>query len=92
MTDNMITFTGKFLIRRSRTDDGKQILLIAGSAFPDCSVEEFDDRDEMWGAKLMVIDSVRFVNTKNMMFSPEDFLENSSGEASTQNWTRKGNQ
>lgn len=91
MSDDMITLTGKFLIRRSMTTDGKPILVIAGSAFPDCPIEEFDKRDEMWGAKLLVVESARFVNTNELSFSPEDFLENESEEASKKNWTRKGN-
>lgn len=89
MSDRMITLTGKFLIRRSTTSDGKPILVIAGSAFPDCQIEEFDTRDEMWGAKLLVVESARFVNSNKLSFSPEDFLENQSGEASKKNWTRK---
>ena len=72
----MNTFTGKMLVRRSRDDSGRPVVILCGLFIPNVPADEFDDRDEVWAVKLGVLDCVRRVNTSGIHFSPEDFLEN----------------
>jgi hypothetical protein len=85
----MTEFKGKLLIRRATTPEGKQVLVIAGVVEPTTPIEEFDGRDEMWAAHLLVMDSIKFVNEKNQHFSPEDFLENANDVQNKDKWSRK---
>ena len=83
-------FKGKMLVRRQETREGKPVLILCGVFMPDVDINEFDDRDEMWGVELEVVESVRMVNSKNIPIgSPEDFLENRDNCQSPKSWERK---
>jgi hypothetical protein len=73
----MKTFTGKFLIRRSKLKDGKEVFIVSGIAFPkNFSIEEISNRDEVWCAELGVLDSIEYENINSIGFhgGPEEFL------------------
>lgn len=84
----MVEFKGKLLIRRATTTDGKSVLVVTGVVEPNCPIDKFDPKDEMWAAHLLVLDSVRFVNEAGHHFSPEDFIENVNGIQDAGKWTR----
>lgn len=83
----MIEFKGKLLLRRSKTESGKPVLIICGVVEPNVPVEKFDDRDEMWAVHLLALDHVEFLNTSQHQFSPEDFLENVDDIQNKTKWT-----
>lgn len=77
---------GKCLVRSAKNKAGKRVVIVSGVFEMD---GEADDRDEMWAVRLLVDESKRFVNTKNHVFSPEDFLENVDNIQHKSNWTPK---
>ena len=90
----METFVGKFLIRRSKTKDGKEVFVVCGAALPDFPISEISDRDEVWCARLMAVDIQKYVRkcpeSNGYRGSPEDWLEhpdNLTGEFSE--WKKK---
>lgn len=82
----MESFKGKFLVRKSRLADGKSCLILCGSFFPLASLDNFDDRDEMWVGNLYIDPYKKFINYTNHNFSPEDFLENNREGCQELHW------
>ena len=74
----METFLGKFLVRRAKTTDGKEVFILCGSALPDFPIEDISNRDEVWCARLMAGDIQKYVRkcpeSNGYPHSPEDWL------------------
>lgn len=87
----MERFKGKFLIRKSKLQDGKPFLVICGCAFPATSLNSFDDKDEMWVGGFFIDPYKRFVNHTNHNFTPEDFLENAKEGCQELHWWKEKN-
>ncbi len=70
---------GKFLVRRSTTHDGKEVLILCGSFLPvNFKVTDVSNADEMWVANITVEDGgTKFIDCQNGRDggSPEEFLE-----------------
>ncbi len=86
-----VKLLGRCLIRRAKMTNGQEVLLLCGAFLPQGTpVDSFDDRDEMWITEFELSDkSIRFINTQNHQFSPEDFLENVNDIQKSEMWTHK---
>jgi len=83
---------GKCLVRRSMIESTNEpCIIVCGSFLPiyGTSIENFNDRDEMWGLEFEVKHSVKFINSDFLQFSPEDFLENLKDIQNPKRWTKK---
>jgi hypothetical protein len=79
---------GKYLVRRSKTDDGKDVVILTGVFQPqNFSIDEIDG-DEMWVTNITVqTGGLRFTKPTRLSVSPEDFI---SGEGqSISEWKHK---
>jgi hypothetical protein len=63
---------GKCLVRKSKTTDGKDVIMLCGSFFPKTEIEITDD--EMWVCDIIVSGGIRFSEPNDYSLSPEDFL------------------
>ena len=80
---------GKLLVRRSNVN-GKPVLVIVGIMTPSEPIENYSDRDEMWGVELGVLDVKKLEGTGNgLPFSPEDFLEGQGQDLRSGFWRDK---
>jgi hypothetical protein len=82
------TLIGKYLVRKSKTEEGDEAIIITGVFQPqNFSMDEIDG-DEMWVSNLTVLSGgLRFTKPTRLTISPEDFL---SGEGqSISEWKHK---
>ncbi len=70
-----IILRGKFLIRRAKTKNGKECLVVTGIAIPNIPLDNIDPNDEMWATNMVVSGGRRYFGKDVGSFSPEDFLE-----------------
>lgn len=84
----MTTIAGKFLMRKASGTNGKKYLTVTGVCELPSDLE-VDDGDEMWAVKFMELESIKFTNPQQHVFSPEDFLANDCGIQDPRNWRRK---
>lgn len=77
-------FKGKALIRRSG-----EWVIICGVFIPSEQLENYDDRDELWAVEILVSQAKKFVNAKELTFSPEDFLSNTGDCQDINRWQEK---
>lgn len=69
---------GKFLVRRSTTNNGTPCLTIVGMFFPEFDINSVEESDEMWVSEITVHSGgARFYDNKEKSapYSPEEFLE-----------------
>jgi len=78
---------GKMLVRKAKTTEGKQCLIICGSFFASSESLAEIEGDEMWITKIGVGDSIKF-SEPIKEFSPEEFLE---GEPQKEGFWKKRN-
>jgi hypothetical protein len=65
---------GKMLVRKAKTLDGKECLIICGSFYAPKEALDALEGDEMWITKISVGDAIKF-SEPIKEFSPEEFLE-----------------
>jgi len=73
------TFTGKMLVRKTKTNDGRSVVILCGIFKPGMFNVSLHDNDEMWTCKIAVTDVIKRKNASDTNLSPEDFLENVHG-------------
>jgi hypothetical protein len=57
----MDTFVGKFLVRRTKTTEGKDVFVLCGAAFPDnFPLASIKDNDEIWCVRLGVLEIAKY--------------------------------
>lgn len=86
----MKTLIGKYLVRKSKTTDGKPILIVCGTFLVSSELYNgINDNDEMWVSEITVGEGgIRFIDPIGTDGgSPEDFLEGAM--QSPRNWKKK---
>jgi len=74
----MERFRGKCLVRRAKSNDGKEVLLICGIFVPTEDIENYDVGDEVWIADFALMGYKKNTFPKDYPLSPEDFLEDTA--------------
>lgn len=87
----MKTFRGKYLVRKTKMNNGTPVVVLCGIFIPleEINFDKLSDSDEMWVSDLIVGEGgLRFTEpvTKDGAPSPEDFL---SGEGTSPRFWRK---
>lgn len=83
---------GKCLVRRAIIETTNEpAIMVCGSFIPiyGTSIENFNDRDEMWSVEFEVKKAIKYINSDFLQFSPEDFLENLKDIQNPKRWTKK---
>lgn len=83
---------GKCLVRRTTiTSTNEPAIIVCGSFIPvyGNSIENINNRDEMWSVEFEVKKSIKYINSDFLQFSPEDFLENVKDIQNPKWWTKK---
>lgn len=82
---------GKFLVRRSKTNTGKEVLTLTGTFHPvNFNISDVNSADEMWVADVIVCEGgFKFTDClySHGVGSPEDFLEGNCQKSS--DWQKK---
>jgi len=81
---------GKYLVRKSKLEDGTPILTISGVFRPiNFSIDDIKENDEMWVSDVEVIDGLKFTDPIGVDGgSPEDFIN--GNRQSPKDWKTKG--
>jgi hypothetical protein len=70
---------GKYLVRKSKTDKGEDVLTLTGVFYPqNFELDEISDGDEMWVSEIHIPNGgIKFTHSLTGVDggSPEDFLE-----------------
>ena len=82
------TLVVKCLVRATTLADGKRAFILCGVAIPDREMPT-DPRDELWVARLAIVEVHKYVNVHNISFSPEDFLEGKDDCMDPKRWAPK---
>jgi len=88
--DNKI-LRGKYLVRKTKTKDGSQRLIITGVFIPNFDIDTIEDGDEVWISDLKVLEGgIKLKSGENKISptynkSPEDFLEGNGMDAKSWN-------
>lgn len=83
---------GKYLVRKSKLENGKEVIILAGVFHPlNFNVEDIKNNDEMWVSDIIVSSGgLRFTDPIGVDGgSPEDFI--SGVNQSPLNWENKNN-
>lgn len=87
------SFRGKFLVRKSKTKNNEEVVVICGVFYPKDLKIKLNSKDEMWVADIEIKDGgIRFEEcntTSTGARSPEEFLEGESQKP--QDWNKKSN-
>lgn len=81
---------GKYLVRKSKSNNGEIILTLVGNFYPqNFNINEIKDNDEMWVSDIIVCEGgIKFTDPINIDGgSPEDFL--SGINQSPESWKTK---
>lgn len=80
---------GRCLVRKSKLDNGEEVLILCGAFYPqNFDINTIHDGDEMWVLDITINSGgLRFIGSKNVSISPEDFLVGEGQMVS--NWNKK---